>query len=453
MKLSFLGATETVTGSKYLLETGDKKYLIDCGLFQGKKELRLRNWEPFPVDPKTIEAVILTHAHLDHTGYLPLLVKQGFKGKIYATEATRDLAEILLLDSGRIQEEDARQANKHGYSKHKPALALYTENDAKHAMKYFHTVDFGVVHRLPGNVTFSFAHSGHILGSALVTIKDHERTVVFSGDLGRPLDPVLIHPEHIESADYLVLESTYGNRLHPKRDVLTQLEEIIKSTFARGGTVVIPAFAVGRTQILLYYIYRLEQENRLPAHTPIYLDSPMAQNATALWNKYVGEHRLPKAECERVCSVAEYVRTPEESKRLDRSSVPSIIISASGMAEGGRVLYHLAHFAPKEESTILFTGYQATGTRGADMLRGAREIKIHGQMIPVRARVENLDTLSSHADYEETIAWLKNFKKAPKKVFLTHGEQDSATALKAKIEANLGWNVVVPRYLESFDLQ
>lgn len=452
MKLTFLGATLTVTGSKYLLEVDEKKYLIDCGLFQGQKELRLRNREPFPIDPKTIEAIILTHAHLDHSGYIPLIIKQGFKGKIYASYATRDLCEILLLDAGRIQEEDARRANRYGYSKHHPALPLYTESDAKESLKYFHCIDFDKIYHLKNNLTFSLSHSGHILGSSFITLKNNDTTVVFSGDIGRPQDPVMTHLAQIQFADYLVLESTYGARLHPDIDVLTKLEEIFNSTFAKGGSVVIPAFAVGRTQILLYYIYKLKQEKRLSGLIPIYLDSPMAQDVTTLWNKYAGEHRLSKEECFRVCSVAEYVQSQEDSKCLNGSSVPSIIISASGMAEGGRILHHLVHYAPKEENTILFAGFQAVGTRGDRMLRGEKEIKIHGQMVPIRARIENLDTLSSHADYEEVLHWLKNLKSAPKQVFITHGELDAAESLKSKIEETFGWKVTIPHYLEFVEL-
>lgn len=452
MKLTFLGATFTVTGSKYLLEVGGKKYLIDCGLFQGHKELRLRNREPFPVNPGTIDAIILTHAHLDHSGYIPLLVKQGFKGKIYASYATRDLCEILLLDAGRIQEEDARRANRYGYSKHHPALPLYTEEDAKESLKYFHGVDFDKIIQLQNDLTFSLSHSGHILGSSFITLKNKDTTLVFSGDMGRPHDPVVRHLDQIKFADYLILESTYGNRLHPNVDVLTQLEEVINSTFAKGGALVIPAFAVGRTQVLLYYIYKLKQEKRLSNHIPIYLDSPMAQNVTTLWNHYPEEHRLTKEECSKVCSIAEYVQTPQDSKRLNSSPFPSIIISASGMAEGGRILHHLAHYAPKEENTILFTGFQAGGTRGDRMLKGEKEIKIHGHMVPIRARVENLETLSSHADYEEILQWLKGFKTPPKQVFITHGEPEASESLKAKIEETLGWKARVPHYLESIDL-
>jgi metallo-beta-lactamase family protein len=452
MKLTFLGATQTVTGSKYLIEESGKKYLVDCGLFQGLKELRLRNWAPFPLNPSEIQAVVLTHAHLDHTGYLPLLVKNGFKGPIYASQATRDLCNILLRDSGRLQEEDARQANRYGYSQHKPAKPLYTEDDADECLKHFKTVQFDKPYALDGGLTFSLAHSGHILGSAFITLKNQTTTLVFSGDLGRPHDPVMLPPVTIKFADYLVLESTYGNRLHPKVDTLDQLAAIVNSTISKGGSVVIPSFAVGRAQTLLYYIYMLKQQKRIPQDLPVYLDSPMAQDATDLFCKYENEHSLSKEACPLVCSVAKYLKTPEESKQLNNSTRPSIIISASGMAEGGRVLYHIAHYGPESENTILFAGFQAAGTRGAEMLKGAKEVRIHGHMVPINARIENLEALSSHADYEELLQWLKGFEIPPKEVFLTHGEDQAAESLKSKIEKAYGWKTVVPKYLQSFDL-
>ncbi len=452
MKLTFFGATQTVTGSKYLVEEGNARILVDCGLFQGFRELRQRNWDPLPIHPKTIQAVLLTHAHIDHSGYLPLLVKEGFKGPIYCTKGTQDLCEILLRDSGRLQEEDARRANRYGYTRHKPALPLYTEDDAKAALKYFQPIDFRQNQSLSNGLHFNFTHSGHILGSAFITLQNNETTVVVSGDVGRPNDPIMHHPFQIKSTDYLLLESTYGNRLHPKVDVLDELAEIINSTIAKGGSVIIPSFAVGRSQSILYYINKLKSEKRIPANIPVYLDSPMAQDATDLWCRFDGEHSLPDQEVASVCSLASYVQTTEDSKRLNSSPYPSIIISASGMAEGGRILHHIAHYAPHAENTILFAGFQAGGTRGDRMVRGEREIKIHGQMVPVRARVENLSALSSHADYEELLQWLKGFEKAPKETFLTHGEPDAAEAFKAKIEAELGWKVTIPQYLQTVTL-
>lgn len=452
MKLHFFGAAETVTGSKYLVESNGFRYLVDCGLFQGYKELRLRNREPFPVDPKTIQAVILTHAHIDHTGYLPLLVKQGFRGTIYATPATKDLCAILLPDAGRIQEEDARHANMNGYSKHHPALPLYTEEDAQRALGHIKAVSFDEEHPLNPQLSFHFSPSGHILGSAFVTLKDENQILVFSGDLGRLHDPVLSPPVQIQHADYLVLESTYGDRQHPDYDLFDYLGKIINGTISKGGSVIIPAFAVGRSQTVLYYIDQLKRREVIPMHLPVYLDSPMALNATNLWHKYAAEHCLSKDACERMSSTAQYVRTPEESKRLNQLTTPAIIISASGMAEGGRILFHLAHYGPDPKNTIIFVGFQAGGTRGDRMLKGEHEIKIHGEMVPIRARVENLDMLSSHADYTEILEWLKGFTSPPKEVFLTHGESGAAESLKKKIEETFGWKVIVPHYLETFEI-
>lgn len=452
MKLQFLGAAGTVTGSKYLIEEKGQKILIDCGLFQGYKELRLRNWEPLPVDPKTVMALILTHAHLDHSGYIPILVKEGFKGPIYASQATCDLCKILLKDAGHLQEEDAKRANKYGYSKHKPALPLFTEEDALESFKYFRPVLWEKDHQLSENFTFNLKHSGHILGSSFVTLKTADLNVVFSGDVGRSSDWVMKPPVAIEGSDYLILESTYGLRLHSKTDVLERLAEIINSTTAKGGTVLIPSFAVGRAQTILYLIYKLKQQKRIDEKIPVYLDSPMAQDATDLLCQFMSEHQLPKEVCSNVCTSATYIQSKEDSIRINHHSFPSIIISASGMAEGGRILHHIDHYGPKPENTIVFTGFQAAGTRGDRMLRGEKEIKIHGKMIPIHARIENLDSLSSHADYEELLNWLKNFKKAPKEVFLTHGEPEASVSLKAKIEQQFGWKVTVPKYLESFDL-
>lgn len=452
MKLSFYGAAETVTGSKYLVEDSTHRFLVDCGLFQGLKELRLRNWQPFPIDPKTIDALLLTHAHLDHSGYLPLLIKQGFKGPIYSSKATRDLCEILLLDSGRLQEEDAYRANRLHYSKHHPALALYTEQEAKNCFTYFQPVPFDKEHSLAGGSTFKLTHSGHILGSSFITLKNQQATVVFSGDIGRPNDPVMKPPEKIAFADYLILESTYGNRVHPKTDPAVHLAEIINSTVKKGGSVIIPSFAVGRAQTVLYYIDKLKDNKQIPADIPVYLDSPMAQDATSLWCRYEYEHSLSNDASSHVCSTARYVRSVDESKKLNESKTPCIIISASGMAEGGRVLHHIKHFAPFSANTILFVGYQAEGTRGNRMLKGEKEIKIHGEMVPIKAHIDNLESLSSHADYEELILWLKEFKAAPKAVFLTHGETDASIFLKQQIEQRLKWKVIIPKFLESFEL-
>lgn len=450
MQLSFLGATGTVTGSKYLLTLGSKKVLVDCGLFQGYKELRLRNWDKLPINPADIDAVVLTHAHIDHTGYLPLLAKNGFKGPIYSTLATKELCAILLPDSGYLQEEEAYYANKYGYSKHTPALPLYTKEEAENVLAQFNPMDFDKDYALfDSNLRFSRA--GHILGSALVQITYQNKLITFTGDLGRPHDAMMRAPAIIQATDYLVVESTYGNRQHSVEPPQKLLGKIINQTVKRGGSVIIPAFAVGRAQNLLYYLYQLKTAGEIP-NLPVFLDSPMATNVTQLLHKHRDEHRLTPKVCDSVCDLATYVNSVEDSKKIDTYRMPIIVISASGMATGGRVLHHIKAFAPDGRNTILFTGYQAGGTRGARMQNGEREVKIHGQMVPVRAQVEFMGNTSAHADAEEILGWLTNFKKPPKKVFITHGEPEGRSALKAKIEGKLGWPCVLPEYLQTEQL-
>lgn len=449
MKLSFLGGTGTVTGSKYLLTLNNgKKILIDCGLFQGYKELRLRNWAPPPFDPKTIDAVLLTHAHIDHSGYLPLLVKNGFKGDIYCSFGTKDLCSILLPDSGYLQEQEAYIANKYGYSKHHPALPLYTVADAEAALKQFVPQDYDTVIPLFDDISFQLMRAGHIIGSAYVRLTCHDTSLLFTGDMGRAHDPVMHKPSIVEEVDYLVIESTYGNRLHDKEDPKILLKKIINKTVRLGGSIIIPSFAVARAQSLLHYITVLKKEQSIP-DIPVYLDSPMAINATQIMHKHRRELHLSDSECMDLCNAATYTKTPEESKELDNNKFPKIIISASGMATGGRILFHLKTYAPDHRNTILFAGYQAGGTRAARMMNGEKEIKIHGQMIPVRAQIASLGNLSAHADYDEILGWLKHFRKPPKKIFITHGEPDAANSLKTKIEQRFGWNCVVPDYQQT----
>ncbi len=455
MKLTFLGATGTVTGSKYLLESGSggdrARILIDCGLFQGLKELRLRNWLNLPVNPASIDAVILTHAHIDHSGYLPLLVKNGFSGRVYCSEATYDLCAILLPDSGFIHEEDARRANRYGYSKHQPAEALYTEKQARHALKQFKVVDFGRSVFINKQTSFSLSRSGHILGSAFITLNCGGKSIVFSGDLGRSNDPLMNVPAKIQHADYLLIESTYGDRLHSDNDPQQVLADLISATVKKGGSLLIPAFAVGRAQTLLYYIHQLKQSGEID-DIPVYLDSPMAISVTKILCKHKNDHRLPKNLCFDLCDSAIYTRTAEESKQIDSSEQSCIVISASGMATGGRVLHHLKQFLVNKNNTILFAGFQAEGTRGDRLVRGEKEIKIHGEIYPVNARVENLAGLSAHADYHEILAWLENFKQAPRRTFVTHGQPKSAEALREKIEEKFSWSVEVPEYMEAVEL-
>ena len=451
LTLSFLGGAGTVTGSKYLLAAGNYRTLVDCGLFQGLKQLRLRNWAPFPVQPGTIDSIVLTHAHLDHSGYLPALIKAGYKGRVHCSPATTDLCGILLPDSGYLQEKDADYANRHGFSKHKPALPLYTLRDAERALEHFSSVDFGTDHALGDGARFRLHQAGHILGAAAVEFSWNKTTVVFSGDLGRYHDPVMVDPAPIRSADYLVVESTYGDRRHDRRDPEDALLEIVSRTVGRGGTVVIPAFAVGRAQSLLFHFGRLKRNGRL-ANVSIYLDSPMAINASELFCRYLGSHRLSPDECKTTCAVAHYVRDVEESKALTTNPMPKVIISASGMATGGRVLHHLKRYAPDPNSIVLFTGFQAAGTRGAAMMGGAESVKIHGEYIPVRAEVTNLSALSAHADADEILRWLRGFEQAPRMTFITHGEPTASDVLRRRIEEELGWPCKVPEHLEKVDL-
>ncbi len=451
LSLTSFGGVGTVTGSRHLLELGGRRVLVDCGLFQGLKPLRERNWQPFPVKPSSIDAVVLTHAHLDHSGYLPRLVREGFRGDVICTAATADLAELLLLDSAKIQESDAEFANRHGFSKHQPALPLYGKHDAERAIERlrplaFHT-DFEVV---PG-ARLRLRPAGHILGAATAEIAWDGRKVVFSGDLGRYGDPITPDPEPVPHADYLLVESTYGDRLHAPVDAGEALADVVEETTRRGGTVVIPAFAVGRAQELLYHFSRLKAAGRLRL-TPIYLDSPMAIDATDLLCRHPKDHRLSAEDCRAACGVATYTRDVEESKRLSSNSMPKVIISASGMATGGRVLHHLKAYGPDPRNTVLLAGYQAAGTRGEALQSGARELKIHGKLVPIRAHVSSLPMLSAHADANEIMRWLSGFGTPPRRTFIVHGEPSASRALQDRIAAELGWACTIPEHAQTHTL-
>jgi len=451
--IQFLGAAGCVTGAKYLVTSGSVQILVDCGLFQGYKQLRLRNWEPLPVDPTALDAVVLTHAHLDHSGYLPLLVRNGFRGKAFCTEATADLCNILLPDSGHLQEEDAAFANRHRFSKHAPALPLYTEDDARRSLGQLSRVNFDKLPtRIAGPFSAKFQPAGHILGASIVSLTDGHTTITFSGDLGRDHDVLMAPPTVVEETDYLVVESTYGNRQHPDRDPMENLGQVIRNTAARGGVVVIPAFAVGRAQALLYYISLLKASGAIPAVLPVFLDSPMAKDATGIYHKHRQYHRLTPEQCRQMCHAAKMVNTVDESKAIDQQHGSKVVIAASGMATGGRVLHHIKAFAADHRNTILFAGYQAAGTRGATMLAGAESVKIHGQYIAIRAQVAQVENLSAHADSNEIMRWLGGFKRPPRNTFITHGEPEAADALRLRILEELMWPCRVPAYRDTFFL-
>lgn len=451
VSLTSLGGAGTVTGSKHLLEHEGSRILVDCGLFQGQKELRLRNWQPLSIEPASINAVILTHAHLDHCGYLPRLVVDGFRGPIYATPATIDVARLILLDSSYLQEKDAEFANRHGFSKHHPALPLYRREDAERAIEAFRPAGFHQKVALGGGHEFMFRRAGHILGAATAEVRMGGLSVAFSGDLGRYGDAIMHEPEAVEHADFLVVESTYGNRVHPVVDPAEALGEVVERTVQRGGTVIIPAFAVGRAQSLLYYLWQLKQSGRLEL-VPVYIDSPMAIDATALLHQHRADHRLDPGICGEVCATATYVRDVDASKELSASRMPKVIISASGMATGGRVLHHLKAFGRDPRNTVLFSGFQAAGTRGRAMIDGQSEVKIHGDWIEIRAEVANLEMLSAHADAGEIMRWLGGFRSPPLGTFVVHGEPTSAAALCDRIERELGWMCSVSKMNERNDL-
>lgn len=452
--LKFLGATGTVTGSRYLLEAGGRRILIDCGLFQGYKELRERNWDVFDVPPDTIDFVLLTHAHLDHGGYIPRLVREGFRGQIIASEGTAELASIMLPDSAHLLEEEAERAARKKYSKHAHPKPLYTVEDADLALARFRTVKFGEPHEVVPGVTATFLHAGHILGASqlrLTLVEPVDTSIHFTGDLGRVDDMLMIPPTPYEGSDILITESTYGNRVHPVQDAEAELAPVLKRVLERGGTVVIPAFAVGRAQALQLVISRLFAKGAIPK-VPVYLNSPMAVSATEFYERHRGEHKVDPAEFEAMYEVAHLVKSVEESKRLNENKAAKIIIAASGMMTGGRVLHHVVAFGEDPKNAILLSGYQAGGTRGRLLSEGAETLRIFGRDVPIRAEVVQLESMSAHADAKQIVEWMRTAPTPPTQVYVTHGEPDSSDALRWRIQNELGWPVRVPHPGETVQL-
>lgn len=454
--LGFFGATKTVTGSKHLLSLGKAKVLIDCGMFQGLKELRDRNWEPFPFEPNELDAVVITHAHMDHIGMLPKLVKEGLQAPIYATQATINLARISLPDSGRLQEEEARYHSKHGLRP--DAKPLYDEDDAFQTLRKFKPVPFNQRHELPGGGSWVYKHAGHILGSAYAEIAlPNGELLLMSGDLGRYDTPVIKDPEVVDYCDYLVIESTYGDRLHSHEDPLVKLEEAMHWAWQNGGTILIPSFAIGRTQEMLYYFKKLQEAGRMP-RIPIYIDSPMATSVTKVYADARDEHddemkiSLSEDNSELEPSGLTYIRDREQSQALNKQSGPQIIIAGSGMANGGRIRHHLMHKIGSDRTMVLFTGYQAEGTLGRDLLEGKPVVKIFGEEVRVGARVDKINALSAHADQGEIMHWLSFFKTPPKKTFIVHGEPKAQLALADKIKDTYGWDIAIPDFGDTFEL-
>ena len=451
VKIGFWGAAGTVTGSRFVVETGKSRVLVDCGLFQGGKPLRQRNWDPFPIDPASIDAVMLTHAHIDHSGYLPGLVRHGFSGPIWCTRATADLCQLLLRDSAMLQEEEAYYANKHKTSRHQPALPLFTIEDAEDALDLFQSQMFDHEFPVTDDLSAIFGRVGHILGAASVRINDDQQSVLFSGDIGRGNDPVMRAPDPPRSADLIVMESTYGDRLHDQDDPFEMIARIARETLDRKGILLIPSFAVGRSQMILHVLAELRRDKRIP-NVPIYLNSPMAIDATDLMLRYNSEHTLTDEECQRICHGVYFTRSVEESIELSAASGPMIILSASGMATGGRVLHHLRQVLPRAENTVLFVGYQADGTRGQALINGAPSIKVYGEFVDVVAEVRHINSLSAHADADELIAWLSSVSHPPKQVAIVHGEPVAATAMQQRITAELNWPSFIAEHGQIIDL-
>jgi metallo-beta-lactamase family protein len=450
-KIQFLGGAGTVTGSKTLIESNGKKILIDCGLFQGLKNLRELNWKALPVDPSTIDAIILTHAHLDHCGYIPVMVKNGFKGKIHCTSPTAELAEIILLDSAKIQEEDAERAQRLEYSGHKKCKPLYTIKEAQASFDYFEQHDYSEWVLINHDIKFQLHNAGHILGSALVELKVYDKKFLFSGDIGRTKPMLLYPPKKITEVDYLILESTYGDRTHRIQNAKESLFQIIKETYARKGILMIPSFAIERTQELIYLLHELREEGKLPK-IPVYLDSPMGVKSTLVFSKYPQAQDISRYYAENMYNAVSFVSSYEESKAIVADKKPKIILAGSGMLAGGRILHYLNNHGENENNTLLFVGFQAAGTRGRDLVQGTRQIKFFGEYHEIKCQIKSISSLSAHADRDEMIQWLNNFKTPPSTVFLNHGEAHQTNAFRVLINSKLGWNVKIPSLNETIEI-
>jgi len=451
VNIQFLGGAGTVTGSKTLVEYNGKRILIDCGLFQGLKQLRELNWKELNINPKTIDAIILTHAHLDHCGYIPALVKNGFKGEIHCTEPTLELTEIILKDSAKIQEEDAERANRYCYGKREYCLPLYTIEDAEKAIEFLVPHNYNEWVIINSEFKFQLLNAGHILGSAMVELKVNGQTFLFTGDIGRKNPMLLYPPKKVEHVDYLIIESTYGDRVHKNNDPKDALLEVIKETYSRGGILMVPSFAVERTQELIYLIHLLKEEESIP-NIPVYLDSPMGVKSTLVFEKYPKYQDLSKFVTDNMYSNVKFISNYDESKLVVADKKPKIILAGSGMLEGGRMLHYIANHGKSQNNTILFVGFQAVGTRGRDLVQGTKQIKFFGEYYEVQSEIKSISSMSAHGDRNEMLDWMKNIKIPPKKVFLNHGEPHQTNAFRVLIESELNWDVHIPELDEKIEL-
>ncbi|MEW7290021.1 MBL fold metallo-hydrolase RNA specificity domain-containing protein [Aquimarina sp. 2304DJ70-9] len=451
IKIHFLGASHTVTGSKFYIETPQKNILIDCGMFQGVKELRQLNWKDLPIDVSAIDVVLLTHGHLDHTGYLPRLIKQGFIGDIVGTAPTLAITEIILSDSAKIHEEEAERANKEGYSKHNPALPFYTEKDAEKTIRYFKSQEKDTWISLSKDIQYRYRYNGHIIGSTFIELELYGKIFVFSGDLGRNDDVLLNPPEKPKWADYLFVESTYGNKLHPNENVEEKLIELINHTLYQKGTLIIPSFAVERLQMLMYLLWKLYQKNRIP-NIPIYVDSPMGNNVLSVFEHFPGWHKVPMNEYHAICNHINIVTSYRETWEVIDNPRPKIVIAGSGMVTGGRVLTYLKQLIDNNSTDVVLVGFQAEGTRGRLLQEGAHEIKLFGKYYPVNAKIHQIESLSAHADQQELLDWMSEIKNIPEKVFLIHGEATAADTLRVKIQDTYRWRVHIPKLYEVVEI-